>query len=61
MPAGAPGNLFPIRARAPISSTDFFTYDVSPDGKRFLVNQYVKPEQVAPLNILWHAASPPAK
>jgi hypothetical protein len=50
-----------IRGRAPISDSDRFTYDVAPDGKRFLVNQYVKPEQPAPLTILLHAGSPPAK
>jgi Tol biopolymer transport system component len=32
--AAAPHELFPIRGRAPISSTDLFTYDVTPDGKR---------------------------
>jgi Tol biopolymer transport system component/predicted Ser/Thr protein kinase len=57
----APRNLFSIRGRAPISNSDLFTYDVAPDGKRFLVNQYVKPEQPTPLTILLHAASPPAK
>jgi Tol biopolymer transport system component len=57
----APRNLFSIRGRAPISNSDLFTYDVAPDGKRFLVNQYVKPERPAPLNILLHTASPPAK
>jgi eukaryotic-like serine/threonine-protein kinase len=59
--AAVPGALFPIHARAPISSTDLFSYDVSPDGKRFLVNQYVRPEHVAPLNILWRPASALAK
>ena len=49
---GTPAPLFQIRGRAPISSTDIFTYDVAKDGKRFLVNRYVKPEHVAPLTIL---------
>jgi Tol biopolymer transport system component len=49
---GTPAALFQIRGRAPISSTDVFTYDVGADGKRFLVNRYVKPEHVAPLTIL---------
>jgi eukaryotic-like serine/threonine-protein kinase len=49
---GTPAPLFQIRGRAPISSTDVFTYDVAKDGKRFLVNRYVKPEHVAPLTIL---------
>jgi dipeptidyl aminopeptidase/acylaminoacyl peptidase len=49
---GTPVPLFQIRGRAPISSTDVFTYDVAKDGKRFLVNRYVKPEHVEPLSIL---------
>ena len=56
-----PRELFPIHPRAPISSTDFFTYDVTPDGKRFLINQYVKPEHVPPLTILLHATGSPVK
>jgi eukaryotic-like serine/threonine-protein kinase len=54
---GPPAPLFQIRGRAPISSTDVFTYDVAKDGKRFLVNRYVKPEHVAPLTILLQAAA----
>ncbi len=53
---GTPAPLFQIRGRAPISSTDVFTYDVAKDGKRFLVNRYVKPEHVPPLTILLQAA-----
>ncbi len=49
---GTPAPLFQIRGRAPISSTDVFSYDVAKDGKRFLVNRYVKPEHVPPLTIL---------
>jgi len=56
-----PRDLFPIHPRAQISSTDLFTYDVTADGKRFLVNQYVKPERVPPLNIVLHAAAPSAR
>jgi len=53
---GAPAPLFQIHGRAPISSTDAFTYDVTKDGKRFLVNRYVSPEHVAPLTILLNTA-----
>ena len=53
--------LFPIRARPPISYTDLMAYDVTRDGKRFLVNQYVRPAQAPPLNIVIHAGSSPAK
>ena len=54
---GTPLPLFQIHGRAPISSTDLFTYDVTKDGKRFLVNRYVKPEHVPPLTILLNAAN----
>jgi Tol biopolymer transport system component len=54
---GQPVSLFQIHGRAPISSTDVFAYDVSKDGKRFLVNRYVKPEHVPPLTILLNAAN----
>jgi len=59
--SGAPVALFQIRGRAPISSTDLYTYDVTKDGKRFIVNQYVKPEHVAPLAIVQHAFADPPK
>ena len=49
---GTPAPLFQIHGRAPISSTDVFTYDVAKDGQRFLVNRYVKPEHVPPLTVL---------
>jgi hypothetical protein len=54
---GTPVPLFQIRGRAAISSTDVFTYDAAKDGKRFLVNRYVKPEHVPPLTILLNAGS----
>jgi Tol biopolymer transport system component len=53
--SGTPAPLFQVRGRAPISSTDLFTYDVTKDGQRFLVNQYVKPKDVGPLTIVQHA------
>jgi hypothetical protein len=53
---GAPTPLFQFHGRAPISSTDVFSYDVTKDGKRFLVNRYVKPERIPPLTIVLHAA-----
>ncbi len=52
--SGTPTPLFQIRGRAPISSTDLFTYDVTKDGQRFLVNQYVKPDHIPPLTIVQH-------
>jgi eukaryotic-like serine/threonine-protein kinase len=59
--SGAPAPLFQVRARAPISSTDLFTYDVTKDGKRFLVNQYLKPDHVVPLTIVEHSLADPPK
>ena len=47
-----PTPLFQIQGRAPISSTDLFTYDAAKDGQRFLVNHYVTPDHVPPLTIL---------
>jgi len=52
---GAPTKLFAFQARAGISSTDLFTYDVAKDGKRFIVNRYVRPDVVAPLVVLLRA------
>jgi len=54
---GVPHPLFRIHSRAPISSTDLFTYAVSADGHRFLVNLYVKPGLIPPLTIVLHATS----
>jgi Tol biopolymer transport system component len=50
--SGTPVPLFQVHGRAPVSTTDMFTYDVAADGQRFLVNRYVKPEHIAPLTIL---------
>src|SRR6266404_3356006 len=52
---GTPTPLFQFHGRAPISSTDVYSYDVTRDGKRFLVNRYVKPERVTPLTIVLYA------
>jgi hypothetical protein len=55
--AGNPTPLFQTQLRAPISSTDLFSYDVAKDGQRFLVSRYVKPEQVAPLRIVLNSTA----
>jgi Tol biopolymer transport system component len=57
---GTPATLFQVHGRAPISSTDIFTYDVAKDGKRFLVNRYVKPEHIPPLTILLETPASPS-
>jgi len=53
--SGSPVPLFQFHGRAPISSTDMFSYDVTKDGKRFLVNRYVKPGNVGSLTIVLNA------
>jgi len=44
-----------------VSSTDQFSYDVTKDGQRFLVNRYANPAQVAPLHIILNATAPSSK
>lgn len=53
-----PQALFQTHGRAPVSSTDLFSYDVSKDGNRFLVNRYMKPAYIEPLKIILNAESP---
>ncbi len=55
--SGTPAPLFQFHGRAQISSTDLYTYDVTRDGKRFLVNRYIKPDQIPPLTIVLNATS----
>jgi hypothetical protein len=50
--SGTPVPMFQFHGRAAISSTDVFSYDVAKDGKRFLVNRYLKPEHIEPLTIV---------
>jgi hypothetical protein len=57
--SGSPAPLFQVRGRAPISSTDQFTYDVTRDGQRFIVNEYLKPQHIEPLVIVQNALSEP--
>jgi Tol biopolymer transport system component len=56
---GNPTPLFQVHGRAAISSTDIFSYDVAKDGKRFLVNRYVKPDRLTPLTVVLHATAEP--
>lgn len=57
--SGTPVPLFQFHGRPPISSSDVFSYDVTKDGKRFLVNRYVKPDKIEPLTIILNAGSEP--
>ena len=54
---GQPTPLFQFHGRAPISSTDTFSYDVTSDGTRFIVNRYLKPDHVDPLTIVLNATA----
>jgi Tol biopolymer transport system component/predicted Ser/Thr protein kinase len=55
---GNPTPLFRSQLRAQVSSTDLYTYDVTKDGQRFLVNRYAKPQQVPPLHVVFNATVP---
>ncbi len=55
--SGTPVPLFQVRGRAAVSSTDSFTYDVSRDGNRFLVNRYLQPDHPNPLTIVLNATA----
>jgi Tol biopolymer transport system component len=53
--SGTPTPLFQLRGRAPVSSTDLYTYDVTSDGQRFLVNRFIKGDHPVPLTIVLNA------
>ena len=52
---GTPQPLFRVRGRPVVSNTDLFSYDVTKDGSRFLVNTYAAPTSVTPLDIVLNA------
>src|SRR5215469_3193101 len=56
---GAATPLFATYARPYVSSTDLFMYDVSHDGKRFLVDRYYRPAVIPPLNIVLNTTAEP--
>jgi Tol biopolymer transport system component len=49
---GEPTVLFQTRAREPLSSEEVFTYDVSPEGQRFLINENLEQANPPPVNIV---------
>ena len=55
--AGPPVTLFQTHTRQPISSMDLFSYDVTADGRKFLINTRVDEPNAAPLSILLNWAS----
>jgi serine/threonine protein kinase/Tol biopolymer transport system component len=55
--AGSPLVLFQTHLRQPISAQDVFSYDVSSDGQKFLINTKVDEPNAAPLSIILNWAS----
>jgi hypothetical protein len=55
--AGPSVVLFQTHLRQPISAQTVFSYDVSGDGQRFLVNTRVDEPNGAPLSIILNWAS----
>jgi len=55
--AGTPVALFQTHPRQPLSAMDFFSYDVTSDGQKFLVNTKVDTSSSAPLSVIlnWSA------
>lgn len=54
---GTPTILFQSHARSSVSSSDLFSYDVTPDGKRFLIDRYIKPVTTPPLSIILNSTN----
>ncbi len=50
----APTPLFVTRVHEPITAEEFFTYDVSGDGQRFLINANADQQIPPPLDIILH-------
>jgi eukaryotic-like serine/threonine-protein kinase len=55
--AGPPVTLFQTHTRQPISVMDVFSYDVTGDGQKFLINTKVDEPNAAPLSIILNWAS----
>lgn len=55
--SGTPASLFQLRGRPHVSSTDQYTYDVTKDGQRFLVNRFLKADRPTPLTIVLNATA----
>jgi len=49
---GTPIALFQTTPRQAVSLPDFFVYDVSRDGQRFLINTQVKQEETTPMSVV---------
>jgi len=55
--ASSPAALFVTHSRQPISAMDFFSYDVTGDGQKFLVNTKIEMTNAAPLSVILNWAS----
>ena len=55
--AGTPVALFQTHRRQPMSSQDLFSYDVSSNGRRFLIATKLDEPNAAPLSVLLNWAS----
>jgi len=55
--ASVPIPLFVAHLRQPISAMDFFSYDVTADGQKFLVNTKIDSSNSAPLSVLLNWSS----
>ncbi len=55
--ASSPSVLFVTHPRQPISAMDFFSYDVTADGQKFLVNTKVDTSNSAPLSVILNWSS----
>jgi hypothetical protein len=53
----APIALFETRAHEPLTAEEFFTYDVSFDGQRFLINANAEQKDIRPVDILLNWSS----
>jgi hypothetical protein len=55
--AAPPVMLFQTRTRQPVSFMDTFSYDVTADGQKFLINTRVDEPNAAPLSVILNWAS----
>ena len=55
--AGMPIALFQATPRQPVALQDFFVYDVSRDGQRFLINTPVKQAETKPMSVVLNWAA----
>jgi hypothetical protein len=55
--AGGMGEVYKTHTRQPISSMDVFSYDVTADGQRFLINTRLDDPDAAPVSIILNWAS----